>query len=474
MDDSWDVMKDLQFLIATDEQLQDELAQVCEILDSDQASTSVSCAPDEAATSAASSLLRQSSRLDEDSSSTDGVSRSKVATTLPSTLSTKRKVAAAAILPDKGKPKPMRSSVRQREEIHLLRRQINELTSRLHAKETTDVTTFDMSLWERTAKLECIEKNKAVHENEQLKDAVYQQATFIEQMQRVLRKKPRIGANIMDIHSDDWQAYKLAAQASLREAAIHAIADRQYRRMQSAFIKAGVFHRDRCLFQIQAIPQPDNSFLVEMVTHLTLDAPFRLVAAQAWQVCDGELAIDLPEGAAETFQHIDPYTVYGTLLLPHMGVQCHSNTIRKYYIEQDRHVILSRTVLEDAAVPHMSKGAVENRTMWLQVTPLPDDSNQCRFTLLQQLVWPVEDFAKEEHGLDNVVTAMKHVCFGQEVRPGTLPMAEWQMDLTKLPYPSMGAFAERGRRFVRLLKAKVNEAIESFHGQQHETDPLLE
>ncbi|RHY05943.1 hypothetical protein DYB25_011164, partial [Aphanomyces astaci] len=193
MDDSWDVMKDLQFLIATDEQLQDELAQVCEILDSDQASTSVSCAPDEAATSAASSLLRQSSRLDEDSSSTDGVSRSKVATTLPSTLSTKRKVAAAAILPDKGKPKPMRSSVRQREEIHLLRRQINELTSRLHAKETTDVTTFDMSLWERTAKLECIEKNKAVHENEQLKDAVYQQATFIEQMQRVLRKKPRIG-----------------------------------------------------------------------------------------------------------------------------------------------------------------------------------------------------------------------------------------------------------------------------------------
>ncbi|RHY27209.1 hypothetical protein DYB32_006951 [Aphanomyces invadans] len=442
LDDTWDVMKDLQFLIATDDQLQDELAQVWEILDSDLGAQALlpsqpfvgETDSDTVATSPASSPLRTSAPVecvDPDE------------TTIPPPALSKRDV-------EHPKPKAQRSSVRQREEILLLRQQIEDLTAKLRAKETSAVsTTFDMTLWERTAKLECIEMKKALQENEQLKDAVYQQATFIDQMQRVFRKKPRIGTNI-DIHSEEWQTYKLAAQASLREAAIHAIADRQYRRMQSAFVKAGVFHRESYLFHIKANPLPDNSYSLDMITHLTLDAPFRLVAAQAWQVCNGELAIDLPDGATELIAR------------PSGGIPCHSNTIRKYYVEGDREVIVSRTVLEDAAMPHMSKGAVENRTM-LQVMPLPDDPNRCRFTMLQVLIWPVEDPIRDDDGLDDVVEAMKYVCFGHELaRAGTIPMAA-QMDLTQLPYPSMGVFAERGRRFVRLIKAKVNEAIVNFN-----------
>ncbi|KAG9407488.1 hypothetical protein AC1031_002205 [Aphanomyces cochlioides] len=49
-----------------------------------------------------------------------------------------------------------------------------------------------MSLWERTAKEELAAKEKSLDENEYLREAIYQNATFIEQMQRVFHKKPRL------------------------------------------------------------------------------------------------------------------------------------------------------------------------------------------------------------------------------------------------------------------------------------------
>ncbi|CAK4086395.1 unnamed protein product [Aphanomyces euteiches] len=66
-------------------------------------------------------------------------------------------------------------------------------------------------------------------------------------------------------------------------------------------------------------------------------------------------------------ERMDPFTVYARLEtppLPPSGASGHSNMIRKYYVEPERHVIVSRTVVEDAAVPHMTFGAVEDRCVW--------------------------------------------------------------------------------------------------------------
>ncbi|KAG9407485.1 hypothetical protein AC1031_002202 [Aphanomyces cochlioides] len=144
---------------------------------------------------------------------------------------------------------------------------------------------------------------------------------------------------------------KLAAQASLREAAIHAIADRQYHRMQSAMVKAG--------------------------------------------------PVDLPLHAVQDDAHIDSYTVYSTCMQERNGMAWHSS---KYYIEPDGEVIVSRTVLEDAALPHMTKGAIEDRCMWLVVKALPNEPDRCRFTLLQHLVWPKDEIGTQE--MDVVADAL--------------------------------------------------------------------
>ncbi|KAH9117205.1 hypothetical protein AeMF1_008984 [Aphanomyces euteiches] len=434
LEETW--LQDLQFLIATDDHLQEELANVCEILNSDEAITSP-----EAMTSSPTS----SSTLDGSGS----VEIQNERGYLPQEFA-------------KVKPKPQRTAVRQREEILSLQKQIKEMTEILNADKSTVMVNYDISLWKQTARKELIAKNKALEENAYLRQAVGEHATFIEQMQRVFTKKPRLSTDI-DIHSEEWQTYKLAAQASLREAAIHAIADRQYHRLQSAFVKANVFHRKEGLFHIKAIPQPDQSYVLEIVHHVELNAPFQVVVGAAWQVYQGNVPLDLPVGAEQTYTNLDQRTVYATYVEQRNGLSCHSNVIRKYYPEPDQEVIVSRTVLEDAAVPHMSKGAIQNRSEWLLVKPLRDDPNRSRFTLLEHLAWPRDEVVLEEKEIGIVLNQLESLCFGfKENRCGMLP-ATAAMDLSRLPFPTMSAFVERGYWFLDLLRTKLNDTIENYH-----------
>ncbi|CAK4128239.1 unnamed protein product [Aphanomyces euteiches] len=427
MENPW--LQDLQFLIATDDQLQEELVHVCEILEG----VSATSLPDDSTPSPTSETFVNPVARDTTDDSEDAQEEKS------SSETTKRQ----------------RYYKRQRDEIHHLRQQVDQLTALLQRKHRCGRT--DESLWERTAIEELAEKTKSMEENAFLREAVGQQATFIEQMQRVFRKKPRLTSHI-DIHSEEWKYYKLAAHASLREAAIHAIADRQYHRMQSAMVKAGVFDRETNLFQVKAIPQPDHSYVLEAVHHVDLNAPFRLLGAAAWNVFEGGHPVDLPLHAVQDDTHIDPYTVYSTCMQERNGMTWHSNMVRKYYTEPDREVIVSRTVLEDAALPHMTKGAIEDRCMWCVNLASP---------LKQRVVvWPKDEIGTQE--MDVVADALarlKKIPFQFfPTRPGQIPLTS-EIDFASLTYPKMAAFVERGIRFSDTLKLKLNAVIENFHEQ---------
>ncbi|CAK4196123.1 unnamed protein product [Aphanomyces euteiches] len=202
MDDAWDIATDLPFLIAKDDELSDELAQVSAILTSideeaNESSKSVSSHPK--------SVKRTSNSL-------------SASITAPAWISNKYEF-------------------RQRQELRLLQKQVTELKEQLELARISSVKKLDLPKWKRAARLELQAKLRAIAENEQLKADIQGSTSFIATMQKYFRKKPRLSMDI-DIHSEEWMEYKLAAQASLRIAAIHAIADRQYRRMETAFINA--------------------------------------------------------------------------------------------------------------------------------------------------------------------------------------------------------------------------------------------
>ncbi|KAH9067099.1 hypothetical protein Ae201684P_021266 [Aphanomyces euteiches] len=106
-------------------------------------------------------------------------------------------------------------------------------------------------------------------------------------------------ANLSNVDSEEWRAFKLVAQKSLRIAAIHAIADHQFNQLQTAMIKAGIYGCHDDIIRYELVQMPDGRIMPERIYQATLNAPFRTIGAAVWKVFNGEHPMRIPEGAEE-------------------------------------------------------------------------------------------------------------------------------------------------------------------------------
>ncbi|CAK4744581.1 unnamed protein product [Aphanomyces euteiches] len=403
------VVQDVHLLFATDDQLRDDLAYVCSLLDS----------PERKPSPPSSSITRTSKS------------------------------------PEESKP-TLSHQDRRKREILELRRQVDILKNQLLDAKQQATGKPDMSAWERAARDQMYAKSKSISENEQLRAQVEENATFIEDMTRVLRKRPRLS---LDVHSEEWKAYKLAAQTSLRTAAIHAIADRQYQQLQTAFIQAGVYDCPQDVIRYEPVPLPDGSLIFERVYHVTLAAPFRLVGKAVWKVFNGHQPMPLPSGAEEFLERIDPHTVYRAYQNVGKTSSAHANMIYKNYAEANREVIVWRSVMDDALMPHMVDGEVVDTWGWFVVVPTADPA-VCRATYLLQVV-PIPlykdrqaTYAEYLHA--NKLVAEKYAFKHPPDVPGTFPGGAVN---DKVDYPISFAkrcFIERDKQLELNLKSTIN------------------
>ncbi|RHY96828.1 hypothetical protein DYB35_009580 [Aphanomyces astaci] len=197
-----------------------------------------------------------------------------------------------------------------------------------------------------------------------------------------------------------WQG--LATQASLRVAAIHEIADRQYRRQQSAIVKAGlVDHSTDDIVRATPMPQADNSVLLEYVYHITLAAPYDRIGDAVWNVF--KHGPPLPDGATQSFEQVDEHTVYQAFRRtqanlvsgnPHEDT-AHANIVWKYIQEPPHHqVVVWRAVVDDALVTHMANGAVHDEWGWYIVAdPVQAESRGSPDALVDETMSQVETFS---------------------------------------------------------------------------------
>ncbi|KAH9110866.1 hypothetical protein LEN26_003687 [Aphanomyces euteiches] len=332
--DDWDIERDLPFLIATDEQLEGELDHVCSLL------------------------------LDSPSDST--TQPNETGHLIP----TPQRKASTTKTPGRN---------RRRHEILELRRQVKALKKELINVRHQAAMQNNMSTWEKAARAQLYHKQKAIQENELLRETTRDNSLFIAKMKTFLHKKPRSNA---ELSSEDWQEYKLAASASLRVAGIHAIADRQYTRLDTVLINAGLFGVKDSIACVRPKTNSDGKGLyVEQIYCVNLDAPRENIINAIWSFCkDGQLQCPLPSDAQQVIEIVDQNTLYEMYKeRSPAGVFCHSNMIRKLYVEEHRHIILSRTVLHDALSPHMVHGDVEDESSWIVVED--DELNPTNATL---------------------------------------------------------------------------------------------
>ncbi|CAK4855352.1 unnamed protein product [Aphanomyces euteiches] len=435
-DDDKDLLQDLQFLFANDDQLQEDLANVCDLL-LDGTSTGLDVDPVARNTSLTPRL-------------TTSPLHNHDATMVPPN-------------PIKLTKDPRRFEVRQREEIFHLRHQVEMLKMQLNSHGKHELAT--PSKWERLAMIESVEKDKVLRENERLREQVFRQATFIEQMEKFCRKRPRLQSN--DIQSEEWQSYRLVAQKSLRVAAIHAIADRQLHRMQSTFIKTGIFDTSKYVLRINFVPQPGGSGLVEFVNNIVLAAPFDTIGAIAWGIQGNETPVELPEGVSQEMEIIDEKTIY--IVNKDARNRSFSNTIRKRYVEPYRHVIVQRTVQEDALMPQMNRGAVENKSSWMEITPLPEDATKSRMAFVMYLeIGELPD--KNDPAMKLMESIIERFTIDHKpLLPGTFPPATStkMVDTTAIPFVHVRSCAEREKLMMSAMAHSVNNAINKYMLDSH-------
>ncbi|KAH9067489.1 hypothetical protein Ae201684P_021646 [Aphanomyces euteiches] len=253
-----------------------------------------------------------------------------------------------------------------------------------------------------------------------------------------------------DVQSDAWRQCKLAAQASLRVAAIHAIADREYSRMQSAFVRAGILDRWEDLVRTTPIVQPvSQKLLLEYATVLTLPAPFNWVGPAVWKVFRGDYDKAL---RANIWERLDEHTAYSAFQAVEGDASAHSNFVAKHYAEPTREVVVWRSVLQDELMPRMATGTVHDDLVVLKV-----DEHTCCIKSLMYIA------AGEAIPSERVQAPIEVT----ENCRDTLDMMQMPLvDKEEVPF-ALKTFYERGRELEIALKAAVEEVIAEYQTMLH-------
>ncbi|CAK4095573.1 unnamed protein product [Aphanomyces euteiches] len=367
-------------------------------------------------------------------------------------------------------PQPVRKKkarttfeIRQREELQRLRGEVDTLKAKLSTIKTDTTIDEKTPFWRRMAHDERVEKIKAFQENEALREAVDQRATFIDQMRKTLLKKPRL-LHQHDVHSEEWQTYRIAATASLRYAAIHAIADRQLGRLNHAFLRAGLLGLDKDTTKAELIVESEHCFIYQIMTQITLAVPRDIIATSIWRVLGGSHASFLPFGITESYEQIDASTVYSRVVDSRdPNMTWHSNLIRKLYSLPDKDVVVIRAVLDDALVPQMANDGVEDKWAWAQVTRVDEDL--CRLSLLVQvkLTHNSNDRSTLKCARDLMDQMNRSLSSNEDIESYDSPLvpAMNRLNLGDVANPSVRFFLENSKRIRDAISTALNQVLET-------------
>ncbi|OQS02298.1 hypothetical protein THRCLA_21453 [Thraustotheca clavata] len=151
------------------------------------------------------------------------------------------------------------------------------------------------------------------------------------------------GPSLQFVAHDEWQLLKLSADPEARLAAIHAIVDREYYIMDSVFIDLGVIDENRVTERVS--PKLPISGEIDMYIGACQRMKSTLFA------CVPRLK-NLNQHQYSTIEVIDESTLHVLWTYSHSVGDFQFRSIVKRYLEPNKRcVFVSRTILEDEAIP---------------------------------------------------------------------------------------------------------------------------
>ncbi|KAH9135485.1 hypothetical protein AeRB84_019138 [Aphanomyces euteiches] len=193
---------------------------------------------------------------------------------------------------------------------------------------------------------------------------------FRKTLQALMKKKPKL-TTLPTLASDQWRLNKLVKDPSLRRQAMHDICEQQYQLTEFMLVENGLLDRvDEYVSCSPRLSKINNELVIQFASCTTRAFDFNAMSDLVWSLFQG-----LRAGANK--RNVE----FGRLL---QQVQL----FYKRYIENNRHVIVGRSILEDELYPFQNGDLVLNKSSWIVLEKV-DNGAACRLKYMQKSTLPM-------------------------------------------------------------------------------------
>ncbi|OQS03088.1 hypothetical protein THRCLA_04598, partial [Thraustotheca clavata] len=226
------------------------------------------------------------------------------------------------------------------------------------------------SKWQKLAVNEAKRKSQAIAENNQLKSLVREKEITAKALSGILQKTWQQSKAMMYVNNtkDKWKQLVLVKDPNFRELAMHQIVDREFEKIDSAFVEAGIMDVDCDVRKYLTKTLQNDTIEFTTIVNSNKKLPLQLVIQAAWKMVQGDISIDI-ENHAPSQKHLVTEAFYTTSPLNHPLGQFQRRVICKKYVhpaEQDKRcIIVCRSVVDDEVYPYEENMPYANEIFWL-------------------------------------------------------------------------------------------------------------
>ncbi|KDO21993.1 hypothetical protein SPRG_12852 [Saprolegnia parasitica CBS 223.65] len=297
-----------------------------------------------------------------------------------------------AELPAFGLPPPAHTKKRRahdgpKEEIaYLLQKQLTLATQLVRLKQRAAMSiddTSDSASWQRRAVHQQHAVQRALHENARLRELLESQLKFVQALQRVLIKRPRLSL------FPRRAAHDAVVGLSDREASLEALFQAQYNKLETHWVRHGLFECTDSGDAMRKINIESLAFGGTMHLNSLLGTPcslpFMALSDILWDLMTSELAPSCQ--LLEEFHPQLRYVRHDMRLHDAKLPTLESRLAHRRFNEPNRVVLLTRSIVDDGLYPHTQGHLIENRATWSVISSR--GPNECYLAVYVNVALPI-------------------------------------------------------------------------------------
>ncbi|KDO35130.1 hypothetical protein SPRG_01197 [Saprolegnia parasitica CBS 223.65] len=284
-----------------------------------------------------------------------------------------------------------RYRTKRRQEVDELRRAAKELEERLlrlqHAKSVKDAL-HPPTKWQSLAVKERRLEQTAQAENLQLRELVQDHMITAQILSNVLEKTRQQAQNISFLHSaeDKWKQLVLVADPALRVRGIHAIVDREFSLLESAFVEAGLIDVASGSEIQRHISKYSHAGSLEFhtIVYSRANLPFASVLDSIWSVILGTVnTVPCLNRYSDEVTTVDANTMYVRGRLDHpLGNFQRCVVVKRFFAPGAGGTMcymVCRSIDDDELAPYRAEPPYSKEVSWLAIEPMVDGSVHMKF-----------------------------------------------------------------------------------------------